>query len=432
MSGVWIALALVVTGYVLYYYYRDHINKHYDDHVLMHLEEIVAAVDLTPERQLDLSNYPSDPRFDVPDSGWYWEIRHNGNVLARSPSLGERSLDLDGISFSNSIQVNEIVGPGKQGLRIQALEIDTSQDGERLLLIATTPTLGIKEDATDIAKYMMLNFAVLGFGLVIAVVIQVRLALRPLNELSTGIGEIRAGKTDRLPEEFPQEVQPLAHELNNLIDHNATLLKRARNRLGDLAHSIKNPLTVINNEAQNLAPVQRELILDQTSDITSSVDRYLTRARTSGADSVLGTRAQVKSVAEDLAFAMRRIHKDRKLQIDLSGIGDCSFRGDTQDLEEVLGNLMDNACKWAQSRVIVHCSNRDDRLSVVVEDDGPGIPEDKLKIVMQRGHRLDETTPGHGLGLNIVTGIVDIYGGKITFSRSGYGGLSVGLDLPGA
>ena len=262
--------------------------------------------------------------------------------------------------------------------------------------------------------------------------LQIRLALRPLRDIRDGIGEIREGKTAKLHEDFPDEIQPLVSELNNLIDHNAVLLKRARNRLGDLAHSIKNPLTVINNEAHTLDPDQRNLIVDQTNDIERSEDHYLSRARATGIDSVLGARAHVKSVAEDLAFAMKRIYKDRNLEIDFSGLGSCSFRGEAQDLEEVLGNLMDNACKWAESRVIVHCSSREDRLSIVVEDDGPGIPEEELETVVQRGHRLDETTPGHGLGLNIVKEIVDIYGGKITFSRSGYGGLLVGLDLPGA
>ena len=238
--------------------------------------------------------------------------------------------------------------------------------------------------------------------------------------------------TNTVIEDFPDEIQPLVSELNNLIDHNAVLLKRARNRLADLAHSIKNPLTVINNEAHNLQPDQRELIHDQTNDIERSVDHYLTRARASGMDSVLGARAHIKTVAEDLAFAMRRIHKDRNLEIDFTGLGSCSFRGEAQDLEEILGNLMDNACKWANSRVIVHCSSREDRCKIVVEDDGPGIPEEELEMVLNRGHRLDETTPGHGLGLNIVKEIVEIYGGKIRFSRSGYGGLLAELDLPGA
>jgi signal transduction histidine kinase len=417
---------------MLYYYYREHINKHYDDHVLMHLEEIVTAADLTQDGQLALSANPSDPRFDVPYSGWYWEIRNNGQVLKSSPSLADEELNLDGVAASNGVQISEIIGPGNQLLRVQTLMIDTSQEGQKLLLAASTPTLGIKEEASEIAKYMLINFAVLGLGLMVAVAFQVRLALRPLNHISSGISEIRNGKTDKLHEEFPEEVQPLVNELNNLIDHNAVLLKRARNRLGDLAHSIKNPLTVINNEACNLESGQRELILDQTSDIANSVNRYLSRARASGSDNVLGARANIKSVAEDLAFAMKRIHNIRDLDIDFTGLGSYSFRGEAQDLEEILGNLMDNACKWANSRVVVRCEGLEGRCHLVVEDDGPGIPEEELESVLQRGRRLDETTPGHGLGLNIVQQMLEIYGGKLTFSRSAYGGLKAELDLPGA
>ena len=432
LSGVWIFLTLIATVGLLYYYYRDHISKHYDAHVLMHVEEMVVAADLTPGGQLELTSLPSDPRFDVLYSGWYWEIRHHDEVLQRSHSLGGETLDLDGLPITEGVRVHEIIGPRNQDLRLQTVQIPTSQPGENLLLAASAPVMSIREDAIDISEHMLANFAVLGIGLVLAVMLQIRLALRPLRDIRDGIGEIREGKTAKLHEDFPDEIQPLVSELNNLIDHNAVLLKRARNRLGDLAHSIKNPLTVINNEAHNLGPDQRSLIVDQTNDIERSVEHYLSRARATGIDSVLGARSHVKSVAEDLSFAMKRIYKDRNLEIDFTGLGSCSFRGEAQDLEEVLGNVMDNACKWAESRVIVHCSSREDRLCIVVEDDGPGIPEEELETVMQRGHRLDETTPGHGLGLNIVKEIVDIYGGKITFSRSGYGGLSVGLDLPGA
>jgi signal transduction histidine kinase len=432
LSSFWIVMALFLTASLLAYYYRDHIAKHYDAHVFMHLEEMVAASHLSPQGELQLSYYPSDPRFDILYSGWYWEIRHHGKVLGRSHSLGGETLDLGGLQVTEGTRIHHISGPRQEPLRIQTLEIPAGPAGERLMLVATAPMLGIKDDVIDIAEHMLVSFVLLAAVLILAVVLQVRLALRPLKAVSSGIARIRGGRAERLEGDFPEEVQPLVDELNNLLEHSAVLLKRARNQLGDLAHSIKNPLTVINNEAGDMEEERRELLLKQTTDIAASVEHYLSRARVFGTENVLGARSQVKAVAEDLVFVMQRIYKERKLEFDLSGLGNCAFRGESQDLEEMLGNLLDNASKWASKRVIVHCKIGAHRVRLAVEDDGPGIPEVKTEMVLERGGKLDDTVAGQGRGLGIVRDIVGLYGGSLTLSQSGYGGLCAELDLPGA
>mgnify|MGYP001555116898 CR=1 FL=1 len=432
LSSIWIGLALIATAALLWHYYHDHIRKHYDAHVFMHLEEMIVASHLSPEGDLELTSYPSDPRFDISGSGWYWEIRHHGDILASSHSLSGESLDLAGLPITEGVRVHEIEGPWKETLRVQTMQIASGQPGEKLLLIASAPLVGIEDDVIDIAEHMLISFIVLGAGLILAVVLQIRLALKPLTKFSKGISEIREGKSDRLDEVFPAEVQLLANELNNLLEHNSVLLKRARNQLGDLAHSIKNPLTIINNEAYNLKETQKSLILDKTRDITKSVDHYLSRARASGSESVLGARANIKSVANDLAFALDRIYQDRNLDIDTSGLGNCSFRGEAQDLEEMLGNLMDNACKWAKSRVRVSCSSELNRCILTVEDDGRGIPDEQMKRVTERGLRLDDSIQGHGLGLGIVIDLLDLYDGELSFSHTELAGLSAELNIPGA
>jgi signal transduction histidine kinase len=432
LSSIWISLALVATAALLWHYYHDHIRKHYDAHVFMHLEEMIVASHLLPDGELELTAYPSDPRFDISGSGWYWEVRHHDNVLAASHSLNGKTLDLSGLPISEGVRVHEIAGPWHEVLRVQTMQIASGLPGEKLLLVASAPLMGITDDVIDIAEHMMISFIVLGLGLILAVVLQVRVALKPLTKFSKEISEIRAGKSDRLDEVFPAEVQLLANELNNLLEHNAVLLKRARNQLGDLAHSIKNPLTVISNEAHNLEETQRSLVLGKTRDIAKSVDHYLSRARASGSESVLGARANIKSVANDLAFALDRIYQDRKLEIDTSGLGNCSFRGEAQDLEEMLGNLMDNACKWARTRVRVRCTSELNRCLLTVEDDGPGIPDDQLHRVTERGHRLDDSKQGHGLGLGIVIDLLNLYDGELSFGRSELGGLRAELNIPGA
>jgi len=430
LSSFWILMALMLTALLLLFYYRDHISKHYDAHVFMHLEEMVAASHLTANGELQLSYYPSDPRFDILYSGWYWEIRHHGKVLGHSHSLGGESLDLEGLRVQEGTRIHEITGPKQEHLRIQTVEIPAGPAGERLMLVATAPMLRITDDVIDIAEHMLMSFIVLAAVLILAVVLQVRVALKPLRAVSSGIADIRDGRAEKIEGDFPGELKPLVDELNNLLEHSAVLLKRARNQVGDLAHSIKNPLTVINNEAGRMEQGQKELLLKQTRDIAASVEHYLRRARAFGTENVLGTRSQIKPAVEDLAFVMRRIYKDRNLEIDLSGLGNCSFRGDAQDLEEMLGNLLDNACKWANRRVIVHCRSCENRVRIAVEDDGPGIPELTAEVVLKRGGKLDDSVAGHGRGLGIVRDISELYGGTLTLSRSGYGGLCAELDIP--
>jgi len=247
--------------------------------------------------------------------------------------------------------------------------------------------------------------------------------------IGEAIGEVRSGRSKKLPRGFPIDVQPLVDELNRLLAHNTFLLKRARNQLGDLAHSVKNPLTVITNEARQMPKEQRQLLTEQTRDISRSIEHHLSRARTYGQANVMGFRTAVRPVAEDLAFVMRRTYKQRELEIHLSGLDDCWFGGEAQDLEEMLGNLLDNACKWADHEVWLRGELSDDRMRLIVEDDGPGIPEPQYEKVVQRGFKIDEASSGHGLGLSIVQEIVNLYGGKLRLARSARGGLRAELDL---
>lgn len=431
LSGIWIVMALVGTGVVLIKFYKDHIISHYDAHVMMHMEEMVGAASLTPEGELSLAYPPSDPRYHVEHSGWYWEIRHRGRVLANSPSLAGARLDVSELQQPEHDESQVIEGPHGQPLRVKMMQVPSGVPGEQLLLVSSAPMLGVRDDVSDVAEHMAVAFAVLAIGLLLAVMLQIRLALRPIKQISEGISDIHQGKKDQLDGRFPRGLQPLVDELNHLLDHNSVLLRRARNQLGDLAHSVKNPLTVINNEARNMGTPQGSLILQQTSDIASSIEHHLSRARAFGTTRVLGSRARVRPVAEDLEFAMKRIHQDKNLDFDLSGIGNCSVRCETQDLEEMLGNLMDNASKWAREKVRVHCTCENGHSTIYVEDDGPGIPDDKIEQVLQRGQRLDESMEGHGLGLSIVQDLVELYRGRLSLEKSVQGGLRASLQLPG-
>ena len=202
--------------------------------------------------------------------------------------------------------------------------------------------------------------------------------------------------------------------------------------MGNLAHALKNPLTVIQNEAKAIDNERGRVIREQTTAMANSVNRYLSQARIAGTADVLGTRTDVKTIIEDLCFSMERLYQEKELEIQRSLPQACWFRGEAQDLEEMLGNLIDNACKWAKNKVRIRARHVGERLLIIVEDDGPGIPRQRKLEVLKRGYRLDEKVHGSGLGLDIVQDIAGLYRGSISLNQSPWGGLSVHLDLPSA
>jgi signal transduction histidine kinase len=432
LSIFWIVLTLLVTAFLLTWLYRDHIEQHYDAHVFTHVEELMAAVESGPDGSFSLYRQPTDPRFHRLNSGWYWQILAGDRVLAKSGSLGENLLDVSGLNFEENHNMQEILGPNGQTLRAQVVHMSHERIPEAITILATAPEIQIRDDVQDFLWHIMISFLLLALGLSIAVVVQVTVALRPLKAIKTAISDVHAGKFDRLPRDFPADVQPVVDELNSLIDHNETLLKRARTQLADLAHAVKTPLTVIRNEARELESKQGQLILDQAHVMSGNIDHYLSRARISGQKGALGSRTSIKAVTEDLRFAVERMFKGRDISVELCSKGDCRFSGEVQDLEEMLGNLVENACKWARRTVEIRCRLDGDRLTLTVEDDGPGIAREDFENVLQRGHKLDETIPGHGQGLGIVKDIAELYGGSIRLGKSPLGGLKAELELPAA
>ena len=430
LSSIWIVFALVITAMLLVYFYRDHMDQHFDNHVNLHLEELIEASRYLPDGTFDLAFSPSDPRYHDLHSGWYWEVKQGSSTMNRSPSLGKNSLDTGDIQAGAQVQIHEISGPVNEQLRVHIIELRPDPQREPLLLMASAPATGFTDDVLNYSNHITFSFMSLGIGLLLVVVLQVQLALRPLKAISTGISRIREGKASKLPPNSLTEVQPLVDELNNLLDHNTVLLKRARNRLADLAHSVKNPLTVINNESRNMTDVQRELITQQTSEISRNIDHYLSRARAFGTKNILASRSSIREVADDIVYALKQIYLDRNLEFDTSQLMGCWFRGEGQDLEEMLGNLMDNACKWAENQVLVRCEPEQDRLILTVEDDGPGVSEENFHEVIRRGVKLDESISGHGQGLGIVNDIAELYDGSLTLGKSKLGGLKAVLNLP--
>jgi len=431
-SIAWVGATLLVTAVLLVALFRGHIEQRFEAVLLDHLEELVAASELTPEGILQMTWRPSDPRFNRPHSGWYWEILRSGVSVARSESLWRESLKVTEPSIGGAPRIQRFFGPEDEPLQVLVQDITFPEAEKPIFFMVAGPVADIENDVRAFTEQVAITLTVLGIGLLLAVWFQVRFGLRPLQAMQQALGDIRKGKAQRLSESYPAEVEPVVSELNGLLDYNRALLERARTQVGNLAHALKNPLTVIRNEAKAIENERGRVIRDQTAAMANSVDRYLSQARIAGTVGVLGARADVKATIEDLCFSMERLYEERDLDIRLSGLDGCWFRGEARDLEEMLGNLMDNACKWARSQVVVRAECADDRLLIVVEDDGPGIPEQRQAEVLERGRRLDEQVAGSGLGLDIAQDIAGLYRGSIVLGRTAAGGLSVQLDLPAA
>jgi signal transduction histidine kinase len=426
-AAVLIAFSLFGAGELLVFLFRDHVEQRFDLGLADHLDELIAASEIDSHDRMVLGWTAFEPRFNRPGSGWYWQIGQNGTIVSASASLAGMILDLPP---ADSETVHLIDDPTGQALRVFVRHI-TLPGTEGVFTYAVSGPAG--EITGDVRRFSVITaatLAMLGAGLIVAVLFQVRYGLRPLRGLRDALADIRSGRRQRMPETFPAEVEPVVEEVNALLDHNAAMLSRARARAGDLAHALKHPLMVIAHEAQALDGEQGGVIAEQVAAMRSAVDRNLARARTAGPDAAVGVRAPVAEVFQGLRYSLNLLYRDRGLNIDGEGLDGLNFAGDAQDLEEMLGNLMDNACKWGRNRVRVAASRSDGRLTIAVEDDGAGVAEEKRGAALARGGRLDEQAPGTGLGLWIARDIAEMYRGSLRLADSELGGLKAELSLP--
>jgi len=276
--------------------------------------------------------------------------------------------------------------------------------------------------------------ALVAAGMIGAIFWQVRNGLRPLFSLQQKVADIREGKADRVDGTYPSEIAPLADELNTLIVHNKDVVERARTHVSNLAHGLKTPLAVLQNEAQSSKSALSDVVHRQTETMKRQVDHHLHRARAAARGQVIGATAPVEDVLRPLARTLERIYRDKDIDFDIKVSDGLIFRGEKRDLEEMVGNLMDNACKWTDAKVHIRAKSdeSDDTMIIVsVSDDGPGLKSSEYKEALKRGARLDETTPGTGFGLPIVDDLARAYKGSLKLGKAKIGGLRVDLELPG-
>ena len=445
-ATTWTVLILVVTGIVLSSLYRSAVERAFDRRLDVYLRTLVADV-ATPQENAD--KFPQslgEPLFELPLSGWYWQVtrldapspdvRSSRSLWdGKLPRLGDGAVALP----AGGTRHGYAEGPEAQQLRMVERTIDLGEEG-RFLVAVGGASAEIDEETRSFDGTLLFTFGMLGVVLLLMITFQVRFGLAPLKRVSEGLAAIRSGTTERLEGSFPVEIAPLARETNALIDANREIVVRARTHVGNLAHALKTPISVMLNEASAHGddPFAAK-VREQTEIMRDQVTRQLERARLAARVAVIGTVTDVRPVVAALARTMEKIHQRRSVAIDIDAHGEARFRGEQQDLEEMVGNLVDNACKWAQSRVAIEVFSErpepaGDRRTVriLVDDDGPGLSPQQREQVARRGRRLDETKPGSGLGLSIVVELATLYGGGLTLGTAPIGGLRAELVLPGA
>lgn len=437
-------LTLVVAGLVLSALFREHVRQQFIDGMGADLDQVIARleVDVRGMPTLDASRL-SDPRWGRPRSGRYWQVDGAGPDgaagLLRSRSLWDEQLDAPrDMPEMGQSHVHELIDHHQQALLMveRTLLAPGAQGPWRVMVAAEAKPL--ERAAARFNEVLAWSLLVLLLLLVAGALLQVRLGLAPLGRLRLALSDLRQGRTQRLQGRYPDEIQPLIDDLNGLLERQAEGLQRARAQAGNLAHALKTPLTIL---AQGAVAAQAPggasnelpaLVSDQVQVARRHIDWHLARSRAAAAQATVGLSTPLLPLAQGLVRAMQKIHADRGLNVVADIGAHLAFAGEPQDLQEMLGNLLDNACKAAGSAVRLSAAQEGAVLRISVDDDGPGIPDEDRAAALQRGARLDESTPGSGLGLAIVQELATLYGGAIELRRSALGGLSAVLTLPAA
>ncbi len=441
-AAFWSSTILIIAGLGLSALNARSSEANFDEQLGVYIKALVADVAVIGEEARATPPVIA-PQFELAFSGWYWQItRLDGDHpdLKTSRSLFATQLprlDENEAPLRQGARRGYVVGPGNRPLRMIEREIDAGEEGRYLIQVAANADV-IQTEIEHFEYALGATFFVLAIALLGSTALAVRFGLRPLRVLQEGVAAIRRGEAERISGEFPQDVAPLAGELNLLLDANREVVERARTQVGNLAHALKTPLSVIVNEADSGSARLADKVREQAEVMSRQVSFYLDRARAAARASSPGAATEVRPVVEGLVRTFEKVYRDRGLTFETKPHEGLRFRGESQDLTDLIGNLLDNAGKWARERIEIS-AERDPHVEAGgrayfiarIDDDGPGLDLAARAAALQRGRRLDESRPGSGLGLSIVVDLAAIYGGSLRLEDSPLGGLRASLRLPG-
>jgi signal transduction histidine kinase len=433
-SAVTILLALFLAGLALIELFEAEVSARVERELSNHLLQLAGALETGTDGKLYLARQLADPRFQQPLSGLYWQIVWDEQEPLRSRSLWDESLSVPKLTSGGASRILQL--PGPEATPLIALErvitvLKQNQPYDVRLLVGTNAS-EVTEPLASFTRWMILSLAALAVFLAAAAWAQVKVGLRPLETLRAGLGQIRLGELTRLSGNYPSEIAPLVEEFNGVLDDQEKSLARARSRAAELAHGLKTPLTILSAVARDLRSKGRRKassdISEQAETMHVVIERELSRARLAQGHGTV--KVVLAPEIERLVASVRRLPRSEELQWEVAVPAGISVPIEQVDLVELLGNILDNARKWARSGVRVSTSEGEEGLALIVEDDGPGVEASDITRIMERGFSLDKNAQGTGLGLAIVKDIAEIYGLQVGFAPSSLGGLSVKIRFP--
>ncbi|TPM32473.1 histidine kinase [Mesorhizobium sp. B2-2-2] len=437
-STVWAILTLIVIFTLITTLYRQASERGFDSLLSAHLFNLIGSIGISDTGALTGAPDLGDLRFSEPNSGWYWSVEPasegvHGNLHSSSMTRTIPSPDVADVPFNANFQ-RSYAAQGIDGEELVVFEsefvLDAKNRAARFRVMGNKTEL--EQEIATFQRRLLTYLSLFGVGMIAINAIAILLGLQPLRRVRNALAMVREGTAQRLDGQFPAEIEPLANETNALIENNRRIVERSRTQVGNLAHSLKTPLAVLLNEGRALGGAKGQLIAEQAASMQKQVDHYLQRARVAAQRDSVVYRTPIAPLVQRMVRVLQKLNPQTSLSLSLPPI-EIVFAGEREDLEELLGNLLENAMKWAKSAVsvsVVPVGDKDDNIfEIAIEDDGPGIPEEKAREALKRGRRLDETKPGTGLGLAIVADLVNEYGGVLLLERSGMGGLKAVVRL---
>lgn len=439
---VWVLCSIAAAGFLLIQLFKQHVEEQLHKELNMHMQQLIAQADIdlenpTQSQPLQIAQPLSDPRFERPLGGMYWQITPiNTDVFAvlYSRSLWDEKLSPPQVEGNywgryTDPELGEVYILGKTVTFFEEVVHPTYQ-----FWIAAQEEL-IAAPLQRFGWMLILTLAVLGAVLVLGVWWQLRLGLRPLRQLRTRLVAVHEGHSAAIEGQYPQEIQPLVSEFNRVLHSNAQVVERARTQAGNLAHAVKTPLAVLANAAKKENSALAALVSEQVEATQQQVDYQLSRARVAAAVKTVGVRTAVVPAVQSLSKLLQRAYEHKPVQVQISADSpELYFKGEAQDLHEILGNVLDNAFKWCDATISVAVQRQTmtgkSSLQLIIEDDGPGLEAEQCVAVFKRGVRADELMVGSGLGLAIVADLVQLYGGEVKATRAQLGGMRVDIVLP--
>ena len=427
-------VGIIIVAFIISLEYRRNAELRVDDILTANLYNLMGNVEYTEDRGLIGAPNLGDSRYAIPGSGWYWQIEHSSKPKVRltSGSLGDGTLPkIEDVKFDSSFQrLSQRTDAIGNVMRVAEAQVFLGEADDLFSFAVTVNTSVLDTEITAFTGRLAIILSVFAMLIVLATFLILRLGLRPLSDAVRQLTEIRLGNAQKIDGDFPEEIRPLIDETNALIVTNNKIVERARTQVGNLAHSLKTPLSVLRNEIGQLPEDKKKLFGEQTQSINKQVQLYLDRARISARSQTSISSSEIVPVIEKLGEVVSRLNPRIDVDVDVDLLSEVRFSGEEPDCQEIFGNLLENAAKYASTSIRVRAENHDETFSIFVEDDGNGMTADQIRQALKRGGRADEGKSGWGLGLSIVSDIIEEYSGTFMLSGSDMGGLKASVTLP--